>query len=350
MSNTYYNNSNPLTPGTVAKAEDLNADRSAVEAAFDKLPTEAELANVEGTTGSVQTQIDTLDAGKADIDGETYTGAHDFTGATVTVKTTPTAANEATSKAYADNLAFDSGTLPDQTGNDGKFLQTSGGLAAWAAVANTSVNYQEFSASGIWTKPAGALLVYVEAIGGGGGGGNLTTANQVGGGAGGEFVSKTLNPSSISATETITVGSGGSGGANGTDSAGQTGGNSSFGAHLTAFGGNPGEANNYCATVPRSYISSTDVALFVIATPQAGHGGPNPGNTIYGGAGGGGGYKSESGGVSEFGGNGGAGSAVTATKAGNGATPGGGGGGSQSDGGGGDGGDGIVRVWTLVEA
>jgi len=345
--NGYYNNNNPLTPGTVAKAEDLNADRSAVEAAFDKLPSATEIGYVSGVTAAIQTQLDA----KADISGETYSGSHDFTGATVTVKTTPSASGEAVSKAYADNLAFDSGTLPDQTGNDGKFLQTSGGLAAWAAVANTSVNYQEFTASGTWTKPAGALLVYVEAIGGGGGGGNLTTANTAGGGAGGEFVSKTLNPSSISATETISVGSGGSGGANGTNSAGQTGGNSSFGAHLTAFGGNPGGANSLRATVPRSYSSPTsDGALLAIATPQAGHGGPNPGNTIYGGAGGGGSNSSESGGVSEFGGNGGAGSAVTATKAGNGATPGGGGGGSQSDGGGGDGGDGIVRVWTLVEA
>jgi len=38
MTNSYYNNDNPLVPGTLAKAVDLNTDRDRLEVAFNMLP------------------------------------------------------------------------------------------------------------------------------------------------------------------------------------------------------------------------------------------------------------------------------------------------------------------------
>jgi len=50
MSNEYYNNGNPLVPGTLAKAVDLNTDRDRLEVAFDELPTLVEIGILKGAT------------------------------------------------------------------------------------------------------------------------------------------------------------------------------------------------------------------------------------------------------------------------------------------------------------
>lgn len=59
MTNSYYNNDDPPAAGTRARSANESADRDAVEAAFDKLPTEAALKN-----GVVNFQM--TDTGAAD--------------------------------------------------------------------------------------------------------------------------------------------------------------------------------------------------------------------------------------------------------------------------------------------
>lgn len=112
-------------------------------------------------------------------------------------------------------------------------------------------DFQEFTTSGTWTKPAGAQFVMVEAWGAGGGGGsgrrggNSNNPNSSSGGGGGSYTQRLFKAGDIGATETITVGAGGNGGAVITtnDTQGQNGsdgGNTSFGSLLVAYGGGGG--------------------------------------------------------------------------------------------------------------
>jgi hypothetical protein len=95
-----------------------------------------------------------------------------------------------------------------------------------------------------WTKPAGLKYVIVEVVGGGGGGGGSTTTNEnTAGGGGGGYSKKLIAAATLGATETVTIGAGGTAGA-GTGAVGGTGGTSSFGSHCSATGGAGG---NYTA-------------------------------------------------------------------------------------------------------
>ena len=122
------------------------------------------------------------------------------------------------------------------------------GLTGAGGVANPAT-FELFTANGTWTKPAGAKLVYVECVAAGGGGGGArgdVYANSGyggGGGGGGAMARKFIPADALGATETVTIGAGGPGGTGGTIGDGTTGtvgGNTSFGAHLTSFGGGPG--------------------------------------------------------------------------------------------------------------
>lgn len=68
--------------------------------------------------------------------GQAYSGAHDFTGATVTVAPA-VAANSPMTKAQAEALAF-SAALPAQAGNSGCVLMTNGAAAFWADPSSTA--------------------------------------------------------------------------------------------------------------------------------------------------------------------------------------------------------------------
>lgn len=106
--NNYFVNDNPFVPGTIARAEEVNDKFTAVETGFELVE----------TTKSKKT-------------GDTYTGTHDLTGA-ITLVAAPTEASHPTTKLYADNLAFQAGTFPDQAGNAGKIITTDGTSAFWS--------------------------------------------------------------------------------------------------------------------------------------------------------------------------------------------------------------------------
>lgn len=266
-------------------------------------------------------------------------------------------------------------------------------------LANGTFDYQDFTSSGTWTKPANVssnALVEVMMWGAGGGGGGSSTGGSIGlggGGGGGAFSTAIFRASDLSSTVTVTVGTGGAGVAATTN--GNPGGNTTFGTLLTAYGGGGGAGGGGSPSSSGSGggggISSVGGAGVQGSGGTAGASGAgggflggagsnsgngsdsnfggggggigNGGNSVYGG--GGGGANASSGGSSiygggggggvgggglgiTYGGNGGAGS-NTAGAASNGIAPGGGGGGHGTGGigNGGNGAAGEVRVWVL---
>ncbi len=73
------------------------------------------------------------------------------------------------------------------------------------------ITKQVFTTNATWIKPAGCKYVIVEVVGGGGGGGAIASQNNGGGGGGGGGYAKRI-VTSPGATETVTVGLGGTGG------------------------------------------------------------------------------------------------------------------------------------------
>lgn len=292
--------------------------------------------------------------------------------------------------------------------------------------ANEGVIVDIFTSSSLWTKRPGLISVDVEVIGAGGagaGGGAARGTGQpisgAGGGGGGRSFVAGILAASLGSTETVTVGEGGLGGAGAVatsgvmqGSRGTDGGDSSFGAHASASGGQRGgnssisvggtggagttEAGGDGGDGATSNMSGGDEHGFPgdntsasgaggggggplksFATPgEAGEGGSTSGEAggsggagqvatnAVGGGGSAGGDSADSGG----GGGGGGGCAgsqaaggdATAGNGGDGGSYGGGGGGggaAQSDNGsgdvatggnGGDGGDGVVIVTNYI--
>ena len=117
---------------------------------------------------------------------------------------------------------------------------SAGNGMAWASA--NSVNFQEFTANGTWTKPAGEMVI-MELVGGGGGGGGSNSGNDRGGGggAGGSLVRATFTADELPSSLTVVVGAGGTAGGASTD--GGQGGTttvSGSGFTLSAFGGGGG--------------------------------------------------------------------------------------------------------------
>ena len=119
------------------------------------------------------------------------------------------------------------------------------GDGTWATPADTgftSIVVQVFVASGTYTPTAGMKYATVECVAGGGGGGGVaaTTAGTncaaAGAGAAGQYQRETLSAATIGASQSVTIGAGGTAGST-APGAGGTGGTTSFGALFSATGG-----------------------------------------------------------------------------------------------------------------
>jgi hypothetical protein len=290
------------------------------------------------------------------------------------------------------------------TGDPTTKLHVNGTVTATAFVGPGSAagDIQTFNSPGTWTKPSTGTVAMIECWGAGGGGGRTTSGGGGGGGGGGYNITWKLT-SSLGSTETVTTGTGGTGGTT-SGTAGTAGGNSTFGAHLTAYGGGGGGAQSsndagggggggpsgaggaggdqvggvqglpnvlsgYVGYyIPGSGYSSPAMNQLALYDGMGGpgdevngtghcsgmggnyHGGGgggrfcSGGSSIYGGGGGGGGQNgaSAAAGTSTYGGAGGAGGNGTGV-GGTGTQPGGGGGGSYN-GNAGNGGNGRCKV------
>ena len=140
---------------------------------------------------------------------------------------------------------------------DGFVLTADGsGGAAFEALAAAGADFQEFTSSGSYVKPAGKTAIFVFAIGGGGGGasGRRNNAGSAAGGwsgSGAAHAAVWLKASTVAGTVTVTIGAGGAGGtgaSSGTapfDSvAGAVGGETTFGTVVAAIGGLGGGDTN----------------------------------------------------------------------------------------------------------
>ena len=82
-------------------------------------------------------------------------------------------------------------------------------LVARRIDAGAAVNFQRFTASGTWTKPANSRLVIVEAIGAGANGeGSTGLGTYAGGGLSGDLVLRVFRASDLPATVAVRVGTG----------------------------------------------------------------------------------------------------------------------------------------------
>jgi|GEM_PF-2222914 len=149
-----------------------------------------------------------------------------------------------------NNTNTSSFSLPTQTGNANKYLQTNGTSPLWATPGPASKQIFT-SGSATYTTPAGVTAIMVEIVGGGGGGGGsngtlASTGAGGGGGAGGYTRFLITNPA---ASYTYTVGAGGLAGDATTSGTGGTGGTTLFGtALLSASGGTGGTGETGVAT------------------------------------------------------------------------------------------------------
>lgn len=121
-------------------------------------------------------------------------------------------------------------------------VKFAGALTMLTRMDNIAVT-QVFTASGTWTKPAGAKSVWIRVVGGGGAGGGSQVgssglSSKGAGGGGGAYAERMMAASAITSTVAVTRGAGGTGAS---AAAGNAGATSSFGSYIGAGGGLGGQ-------------------------------------------------------------------------------------------------------------
>lgn len=135
-------------------------------------------------------------------------------------------------------------------GSSGNVLTSNGAgaLPTWQADVGAncinSINIQTFVASGTYTPTSGMKYCIVQCIGGGGAGGGVAATGAAnyavaGGGGAGEYSAGVFSAATIGASQTVTIGAGGTPGSTGNNPGG-TGGTTSLGALITSIGGTGG--------------------------------------------------------------------------------------------------------------
>lgn len=104
-----------------------------------------ELNRLVGVTSGVQSQINA----KGAISGQAWTGAHSFTGGSITVPTQSAgdSSTNAASTAFVAAASF-AAALPGQTGNSGKYVKTDGTAASWSFITFAELTSKPSTLSG----------------------------------------------------------------------------------------------------------------------------------------------------------------------------------------------------------
>jgi len=159
---------------------------------------------------------------------------------TATCSYTLTAVSGTTGSAPVSNTALAYTYVPFAWNDTGTALQVwSPAAAAWkSSSASILGSEQVVTATGTYTTPANAKVLWVRIVGGGGGGGGGNNNNISGGGGGSGAYSETWI-TSPAASYSVTIGAGGAG-ATGVGVAGSAGTASAFGSVITGVGGGSG--------------------------------------------------------------------------------------------------------------
>lgn len=248
---------------------------------------------------------------------------------------------------------------------DNQMLKWNEASAIWECADDGDAAAETFSVSGVYTVPAEAVMVIVDAWAGGGGGGGggagTTAASRSGGagGGGGAYSTNMFDASNLGSSVQVTVGTGGTAGAGGvgtTGTDGGVGGSTCFSStascggtmYLRSYGGGGGNGNGTAGSGGGGGGGSGSVGLTNATAATGGTGGGPLGSGVgaaNSGDGGAGGATAAttgaSGGVSQYGG---AGGGASTTAGGNNS----GTGGSSIKGGAGGGGGGSTAITTCV--
>lgn len=168
--------------------------------------------------GNADTTLSRVSAGVVAIEGVNIVTAGAVTTNGITMSTAKLLGRTTASTGAIEEISVGAGL----TLSGGSLTATGGGATDIQIFTSTGAN--------TWTKPSGAVAVEVLLWGGGGAGANGDTSNGGAGGGGGQYIRWIFPASSLGSTETVTIGAGGT-------SAFSDGSNSTFGTHLTAYGG-----------------------------------------------------------------------------------------------------------------